>query len=279
MILVDYNGIAFGALTANGYVSAPNLVKHLILNILRIYNKKHKHQYGEMIICLDGKSWRRDVFPQYKYKRRERKKADSNVDWNALFEILGDCSKDLNEHFPYTVLSHPNAEADDIIAAMVKRYADKEPILILSADKDFAQLQKYKNVKQFSPAIKKQIVEKNPERFLFEHICRGDSSDGVPNILSPDNTFVDEIRQSPIRATKLESWYNDRAMLASTLSVEEFRNFERNRLLIDLENTPENITAEILQQYENRPEKNRSKIFPYLLKHQMRELIKNIKDF
>ena len=76
-------------------------------------------------------------------------------------------------------------------------------VMILSGDKDFIQLQKYPNVKQYSPITKKMINGMNPDDYLKEHVLKGDTSDGVPNVLSPDNTFVDGIRQRPLSKKKI----------------------------------------------------------------------------
>ena len=54
-------------------------------------------------------------------------------------------------------------EADDVIGALVhntQEFGNFEPIMIISSDKDFIQLQKFSNVKQFSPLQKKFLQAK-----------------------------------------------------------------------------------------------------------------------
>ena len=68
--------------------------------------------------------------------------------------------------------------------------------MILSGDKDFIQLHKYKNVTQYSPITKKFVNGIDPDEYLYEHILKGDVSDGVPNVLSVDNTFTDGLYPS-----------------------------------------------------------------------------------
>ena len=53
---------------------------------------------------------------------------------------------------------------------------------------------------------KKRCQWFDPTIYLKEHILKGDTSDGVPNVLSPDNTFVDGLRQRPLSRKKIQSW-------------------------------------------------------------------------
>ena len=69
----------------------------------------------------------------------------------------------------------------------------------------------------------------DPEEYLNEDIVKGDSSDGVPNVLSPDNTFVDGLRQKPLSKKKIAS------IADGNLPNDEVkRNYQRNETLIDL---------------------------------------------
>ena len=110
---------------------------------------------------------------------------------------------ELKETFPYRVIRVERAEADDIIGALCHEHGVlgfmpgyAERILILSGDKDFSQLRKYANVEQYSPITKKWIRVNNPERYLREHIMRGDRGDGIPNFLSSDACLVNGERQN-----------------------------------------------------------------------------------
>ena len=188
---------------------------------------------------------------------------------------------ELNEFFPYKVLQVENAEADDIIASIVFHVA-KEPknyekVLILSGDKDFIQLQQHNFVSQYSPTQKKFINGVDPTTYIKTHILQGDRSDGVPNFLSPDNTFVDELRQRPISKRKLATWIE--------LNPEDFcneemlRNYQRNRTLIDLEYAPDNITKACVEAYLNSTVKDRSGLINYFIKHRLKNHMENIGDF
>lgn len=259
------------------------LARHLILNQLRAYNIKHRSKFGELVIATDSTSWRKGVFEYYKYKRKKSREDNKNeVDWEKVFSIINQVKEELKENFPYKVISAPGAESDDIIAVLTmetQEFGKYENVLILASDKDMLQLQKYNNVYQFSPFTKKFIKpEVDAEVHLFEHIIRGDSGDGIPNILSPDNAFVEGSRQSPISKKKLQLWYESDD-LRSVMSDLEYRNYCRNKQLIDFDCIPENVREAIINSYENAYVAPNSKILPYLIANNCRELIKSVGDF
>ena len=139
MILIDYNGVAIGSgLHLKGELSE-DLFRHTILNTLRMYRNKFKGQYGELVICGDGrKNWRREVFPNYKFKRGKSKSA-SDVDWNELYRIIYLVFDELGENFPYKTVLVEECEADDVIATLsqsTQEFGNNEPIMIVSADKN-----------------------------------------------------------------------------------------------------------------------------------------------
>ena len=284
MILVDMNQVTLSNLMVqlggNKNVE-PDFVRHMVLNSLRSYRSRFQGEYGELVLCYDNKTnWRRDYFPNYKFSRRKDRK-QSKLDWNQIFDTLHMIRDELVEYFPYKVLEVENAEADDIIASVVFHIA-KEPknyekVLILSSDKDFIQLQKYNFVTQYSPIQKQFVNGVDPTTYIKEHILKGDRSDGVPNFLSPDNTFVDEMRQRPISKRKLETWIE--------LEPEDFcneemmRNFHRNRTLIDLNYIPEELVSKCIQTYLETPDKDRKQLLNYFVKYKLRNLMENIGDF
>mgnify|MGYP003932073445 FL=1 len=175
-----------------------NMVRHMILNSLRMYRTRFYDKYGELILCYDSKHyWRRDFFPLYKYNRKKGRK-ESSYNWDAIFECLNEIKIELKDVFPYKFVEVHGAEADDIIAVLCgKLEFDNGKTLIVSGDKDFIQLQKYKNVTQYSPITKKFVTGEDPLSYLQEHILRGDTSDGIPNVLSADHTFFEGLRQRP----------------------------------------------------------------------------------
>ena len=286
MILIDLNQVMISNLMMqirNASELDENLIRHMVLNSIRMYNVKFKDEYGEIVICADDKKyWRRELFPYYKASRKKARE-QSDLDWNLIFETLNKVRDELKTTFPYKVVQVEHAEADDIIATLCHEYGvylkneSTEKILILSSDKDFLQLQKFANVQQYSPMQKKFLKESNPERFLREHIMKGDKGDGVPNFLSPDDIFVTEGRQKPVTEKKLNIWVTQEP--ESFCDEVMLRNYRRNEMLIDLSKIPENFKQKILETYQNAVLNGRDKIFNYFVKHRMKMLMEHIQEF
>lgn len=258
----------------------------MILNSIRMYNKKYRSEYGQLVIACDSSTWRRDYFPEYKYKRREARAEDqadeSKLDWDTVFRILNTVLEEIRDNLPYKVLKVDKAEADDIIGTLVEltqEFGKHEPVMIISSDKDFVQLQKYPNVSQFSPMLKKEMKEKNPRNFLLEHIFKGDSGDGVPNIMSANDTFVKGERQKPITAKKIEEWISNIENLQSVMDDTTYNNFIRNKKLIDLSETPDEIKQEIINTFENQIVAHKSRTLNYLVTKRCKMLIESVGDF
>ena len=252
-----------------------SMVRHMILNSIRMYRMEHHDEYGEVVLTWDSKhSWRRDYFPEYKASRRKGRE-ESDLNWDDIFATLNKIRNEIKENFPYKYLEVFGAEADDIIGFLCEENRD-EKIMIISGDKDFIQLQKYPNVKQWSPITKKDVNGFNPTTYLKEHILRGDTSDGVPNVLSPDNTFVDGLRQRPLSRKKIQSWLLGGG---SDWNDEVKRNFQRNSTLIDLSRTPEELKNQIRLEYNNAPHGDRSKLLNYFMQNKLKELTENIGEF
>ena len=253
-----------------------DMVRHMILNSLRMYRSKYHEEYGELVLCCDGRhSWRREHFPQYKASRKSSRESDKR-DWTQIFGCLDTIKSELKEFFPYKYIQIDESEADDIIGVLA-RGAGTEKVMIISGDKDFIQLQIYKNVKQYSPITKKLIVDRNPAKYLKEHIMKGDSSDGVPNILSADNCIVDKIRQKPLSKKKIESWIDQEP--ADFCNEEQLRNYHRNMKLIDLQFTPLDIVDKINQQFNEIPQGKRSGLLNYFIERKLNNLIQDIGEF
>jgi len=290
MILIDFTQIAIGslmvAINRGGQEVDDTLVRHLVLNNLRYYRSRFTEEYGELVICCDSKHyWRRDYFPNYKANRKKDRES-SGYDWDFIFTTLNSVRDEIKEHFPYKVLEVYGAEADDIIAILVKQVYDDPDTIIISSDKDFIQLHGF-HVKQYSPVSKKLVNDTSPLEYLREHIIKGDRSDGVPNVLSPDDTFTESKRQKPIRKTMLitlteamDKWEpKDLFQLAKCNRDTWVRNWQRNETLIDLGKIPQDIRDEILREFNNAPTGDRSKLFNYFVEKKLNNLIQSIGDF
>lgn len=286
MILVDLQNVCIANLMASlgRYTNSEidvGMLRHMILNSLRANRMKFKSSHGELVICLDSRaSWRREAFPYYKANRRQARE-NSDMNWQVVFEAFDQIKRELREVFPYHVLHVDGAEADDLIASVVMDYAESDtvdffvkPPLILSGDKDFAQLQRYADVKQYDPVQKKYVVTADPEEFLFEHIIRGDPGDGVPNVLMSDDSMVMSERARPITKKRLNEFRN-----VEKMSLDVRRNYERNKLLIDLRNVPQRVREEVRAQMAVKPERDGRKIVNYMIENRLKMLLDNVQDF
>ena len=279
MIIVDVNQIMISNLMVqingrNAVELNENLVRHMVLNSLRAHNKKFRKDYGEMVIACDSKNvWRRQAFPNYKAGRKaNREKSGHN--WELIFDILANVKNEIKQFLPYKVIELETAEADDIIAVLTRRVKDK--ILILSGDKDFIQLHN-ERIRQYNPVLNKFVgKDENPSLYIREHILRGDRSDGIPNVLSDDNVFVEGRRQTPLSKKKIEAWVNE---VVPTFTEEQQKNYERNRQLIDLNCVPKELENNINREFENIKVATRDKILNYFITKKLKTLIEVIDEF
>ena len=277
MILVDMNQISLASIMMHLHMQKEsdideNMVRHMILSSLKMYRSRFVSEFGELVLCYDSRHyWRRDYFPEYKHSRKKGREKDTK-NWDSIFSCLNKIKEEIKNNMPYKFLEVYGAEADDIIATLCSESSDE--VMILSGDKDFIQLQKFPNVKQYSPITKKMINGINPDDYLKEHVLKGDTSDGVPNVLSPDNSFVDGIRQKPLSKKKIA------AMIDGAFPNDEIkRNYQRNKTLIDLGCVPEELRSEILHIYKEAPENSRSKILNYFIKQRLKTLTESIGEF
>ena len=290
MILIDFTQIAIGSLMVALHQADNNevdedLVRHLVLNNIRYYRSRFKEKFGELVICCDSRHyWRRDYFPQYKASRK-KDRAASGLDWDMIFTNLNQVRDEIKEHFPYKVIEVYGAEADDIIAVLTRERND-DVTIIISSDKDFIQL--HNNIiEQYSPVTKKLINGKDPVNYLREHIIRGDRSDGVPNILSADDTFTENKRQKPLRKTVVGELLDmmtgmDPEMLHTLAKCPRdtwIRNWQRNETLIDLTKIPTSLVHEILTEFDEVKVGDRSNLFNYFVEKRLNNLVENLGEF
>jgi len=281
MILVDLNQVLLAGLMSQisnqkGVTLDESLVRHMILNILRTHIKNFRSEYGEVILCCDNRRyWRKEFFPFYKAGRK-RAREKSALDWHMIFDMLGKFKLELKESFPYKVIDVDGAEADDIIGTLAPRYCKNEKVLILSSDGDFLQLQQYGNIKQYNPSQKKFVKSENPLIELKEKIIRGDKGDGIPNMFSPSDCFVRDLRQKPITQN-----------LIKKLLVEDDKEwkcdiragYSRNQVLIDLTFIPTEIKEKIINTYDETKPATKQKMLNYFIEHKLKNLMDVIEEF
>jgi len=283
MILVDLNQVLLAGLMAQisnqkGIKLEEDLIRHMVLNILRMHLRTFRNEYGEIVLCCDNrKYWRKEFFPYYKAGRKKSREK-SALDWHLIFDMLAKFKSELKENFPYKVIDVEGAEADDVIGTLVPLYAAHEKILILSSDGDFLQLQRWgSNVKQYNPAMKKFLKSEDPLVELKEKIIRGDKGDGIPNIFSPADCFVRDLRQKPITKGLMDKLLNEQSEkwedeIAKT-------GFSRNQTLIDLSLIPNEIKTKIINTYEETKPASKQKMLTYFMEHKLKNLMDVIEEF
>jgi hypothetical protein len=156
-----------------------------------------------------------------------------------------------------------------------KMLGSSDPVMILSGDKDFMQLQKFSNVHQWDPVRKRKLATNDAHNFLIEHILKGDRGDGIPNVLSPGDVFVSGGRQKPLRQTVINKIMGEIADGTFDYDSIEYR---RNEQLVDLYQTPTHISVEVARQYEIEPA-SRSGLFNYFIKNRLTNLMEHIGEF
>jgi hypothetical protein len=284
-ILVDYNQVILASLFASignhtDVAADENIIRHMFLNSVRSTRKKFSQEYGEIVICCDGKNtWRKEAYPYYKANRKAGRDK-SGMDWNALFQIMNNVRTEMKEFFPYKVIHIEHCEADDIIGAVINDNGSElnigsEKFLVLSADKDFIQLQKYANVDQYDPIRKRWIRNDQPASYLAEHILKGDTGDGVPNILSPDNCLAVGERQKAMTKKRLALYSQG----TEVMDEETLRRFHRNKMMIDLAEIPQKYQDQILEAYNEEKTIGRELLFNFFVQKKLKHLITDIQDF
>lgn len=257
-----------------------NVIRHMFLNSVRMNRKKFNQEYGEIIICADGKNtWRRDAYPYYKANRKKTRDK-SDLDWNKVFNIMNVIRDEMREFFPYKVIHIDHCEADDIIGTIIHNEGTEmntgaEKYLVLSADKDFIQLQTYANVDQYDPIRKRWLADNNPTQFLEEHIIKGDSGDGVPNILSPDNCLAVGERQKPMTQKRMALYRGTN----ENMDEETIARYNRNKKMIDLNEVPQKYKDMIMVEYTREETVGRSQLFNFFITKKLKNLVSDIQDF
>lgn len=292
MILIDMNQVMISNLMIQTKISEgidKELVRHMVLNSLRMYSQKFYEEYGnELVLCYDSKHyWRREFFPFYKgTRKKDREKSSFN--WREIFVVLNEIRDEIRENMPYAVMEVDGAEADDIISVLTKQISHKnirlqkdmqpvEKVLVLSGDKDFIQLQKYPWLNQYNPVMKKFVSGMNPKQYILEHVLKGDKSDGIPNYLSSDDTFISSKRQKPLSKKNLDRIVN--------LSPDQFCNeeqmeyYKRNLTLIDFSYIPVEIEEKIIESYNSVIPAPRNKMYNYFVNNKLITLLEKIEEF
>ena len=254
--------------------------RYLLLN--SILALKKKFQPEEIVLALDSSSWRKKYFKFYKANSVLARKKKTDFNYKEFIEVSNMFIEEIETNLPYKTIKIQDAEADDIVGVLAT-YLDKKVVTIISRDKDFQQLLRSPNIRLYDPISKVFKKNADPYAFLLDHVIRGDASDGIPNLLSDDNVFVDsDKRQKRITKKVLEEIYS--------LGIEEYviqnnliSNYERNKQLVELskDTIPKEIWEDCIFQYNNNEVTtgNFMKVAGFLRKHKIRSLEERAGEF
>jgi 5'-3' exonuclease len=241
---------------------AHNAKERVIISLYQL-KKKFRCKDTDIIICTDTQSWRKDYYPYYK-ENRKKEREKSSVDTKLMYKCFDSIIDDLKKYFNFIVLGVHKCEADDIIGTLALDFKNKEDcVIIVSKDKDFIQLYddnvlifdpfkfKFNNEVKLGSSKDTMIInnKKDAMKFLLYQTLMGDTSDGIPNIKSDDDTFVNPTkRQKPFGIKTIMKQVKNKMDLKRI--YEEYEsNFKRNTKLIDLRYVPKEYRQKIINKY------------------------------
>ena len=289
LALIDFSPIAFAQYY--GHVQRDtdletaedkiHYLKFMILSKLADIQKQVKA--NKSILAFDSNSWRKDHFKFYKAKR-DMQKADKALDYEIIFNAIDELIPILKQT-NYTCLRIDKAEADDIIAVACNTFQDHkliEKIIIVSKDKDFQQLTN-KKVALYDYTKDKIITCEDAEVFKMKLVLGGDSSDGIPNVLSDDDTFINgDKRQKACGEKKIQKILSE-GLDKLFVDTQIRKNFERNQKMVILSEQfiPEKVWSNIKKELHIKSEKRKSifEIGNILREHNFDALVSRINDF
>jgi 5'-3' exonuclease len=290
MILVDFHQTMIANIIKMIYSDSifeinEELLRNNILSSLLRYRRLFKKEYGELLISCDSKSssWRKDKFPYYK-ARRKKDKEKSEVDWDFIYSFMIKIKEEIKINLPYILIEVNKTESDDIIAVL-NEYISNESLdtknIIVSMDKDFFQLLN-ERTDIYSPVtnkiINKILFDADPlTKDLTTHILNGDLTDGIPNVLSADDTFIIEgKRQIPLTQKRIKTLMENAEELNKSF-------FKRNQELIDFMFIPQYIKESVIDYYKKEKEIKKSfksfKLMNYLIENRLNNMMENIQQF
>lgn len=284
LMIVDFSQIVISTINATFRPTeelSVDLIRHVALNSIRSNVLWNKAIYPDIVLATDrGPYWRKELAEYYKGHRKEQRD-NSGWDWKVIFEAMSQVRTELQAYFPYHTIEIKGVEADDIAGVLVHNYWHKyDRILLVSSDGDWSQLQKFKNVKQWSPIQKKWVEPKHGSAHLhlMEKVIKGDPKDCISNIKSVSDHLLSKKgeRQKSIFQKELDNWMHN--------PVEDWgdeftqQRYYENLSLLDLGAIPENIQLQIIEAFE-APVPNGAKIWDYFIKHRMKELLGRIGEF
>ena len=283
-ILVDFANTFFRArhAAARGSDQWSKLGFAIHVTLASVHKAVRDFGADHVVICQEGRSWRKDFYEPYKKNRAVARAAltEAQQEEDALFwEAFDDMGKFLIEKTACSVMRCPTAEADDLIARWVQMHPDDEHIII-SSDTDFRQLITDR-VTQFNgitnehytldgvfndkgkPVIDKKTklpkVIEDPKWLLFEKCIRGDTSDNVfsayPGVRKKGSkNKIGMIEAYADKDSKGYNWNNLMLQRWVDHNGEEHRvldDYNRNVTLIDLTAQPQEVISSVDETIRN----------------------------
>lgn len=269
---------------------AENIARHSILS--KVKNIRHKfREYGQVVIACDGDHyWRKDIFPHYKAGRKETK-AKSDIPWDLVDKLKNQIAAELFMFSPYKVIRHAKAEADDIMGILTLDVAlhsmvdigleqENEPVLLVTSDGDMKQLHIARNIRQYSPMHDKFIRLEMPAKdFLREKILTGDSGDGIPNVFSPNTSFVTKTRQKACTREKMDIILQEENLVDGSADAAIKARIKENTSLIDFTHIPQWLRDDIVEKYNTKPRGTKMDFFKYLANKKCKVLMDEVDKF
>jgi 5'-3' exonuclease len=256
-------------------------LKHMIYS--RIFSLCKKFDPEQVVIAVDSKeNWRKKVYPEYKAHRKEKRDAQDDIDWNAFYNTIKEFVSEIKEHFPFYVLEIKYLEADDIVGILAKDYQNIKKIIV-TADGDFLQLLKYKNIEIFDPIRFKYLTVDDPVKFLKVKCLMGDAGDNI----KPIKPRIGEVTATKLVESpdKLKEILEDKTPSYTkpdgtvvTLGEEYKENYKNNIILIDLTKTPDVFSKELKKQFDEYNLPTGKTIFQYFSKNKYREFLRKMEE-
>lgn len=260
------------------------MIRHLVLDTLRFNVVKFKGEYPEIVIAFDDRNyWRRQKAWYYK-KRRQIEHEESEWDWDRLNNFLNPVFEEIRQNMPYLGLKVEFAEADDIIAVVTKKaVGEGRRVLVVSADSDFTQLQKYNGVRQWSPPQKKWVTPKygSPRNDLRYKNIKGDKKDSIACIKIRNDYIVTKVegeRAPAVKSSELEAWLE--ADDPTTLMTPDWAaRYKENEELRDFEFIPKDIENSIIEAYNTPKSGSKAKMERYFMDNKLSRMFEKLSDF
>lgn len=295
MIICDLSQIAYAGSfslmeSIKGGDDVLTTIRSSVISSIKYYKNRFKGEYGsEIVVATDGNHyWRKEKYPFYKATRAKQRSYQPDVPWAEISDAIDVLTEEIRDNMPWKTIFHDRAEADDIMGILTEDVANRrvieeglyettEKVLIISNDKDIAQVLKHPNVRQFSPYTKSMFkMEYSPKEHLRRLILGGDPGDSIPNIFSPSNSFIDGIRQKPCTEKKMAPFLEADSMLSVAMDDVTRQRLLENAELISFNGIPKKLRAEVVDLYNNYSPKTKMDAYRYLSKHRCNMLLDDI---